>query len=119
MLTVPTVPLVFAASKPNRRGSFRAPLGGAVTLTARDRLVDSVALDLSEGGLRLMSRLRLAAGEVVSIVFFVNGELVSVTGSVRWTGTTKLGLHTFGVRFDAIEEDGAALIAAYCRRAMS
>ncbi len=119
MLTVSTVPLSFAATKPNRRDSFRAPLGGAVTLTARDRLVDSVALDVSEGGLRLMSRLRLGEGEVVSIVFFVNGELVSVTGVVRWTGTTKLGLHTFGVAFTSIEDDGLGLIVAHCLRSMS
>lgn len=119
MLTVPTVPLAFAPARPNRRGSFRAPLGGAVTLTARDRLVDAVALDVSEGGLRLMSRLRLLAGDVVSIVFFVEGELVSVTGTVRWTSTTKLGLYTFGVRFESVDEDGPSLLATYCRHAMS
>lgn len=103
----------------NRRASFRAPLSGAVTLTARDRLVDAAAMDVSEGGMRLLSRLGMVVGEAVSIVFFVNGELVSVSGTVCWRASTRLGFHTFGVRFAAIEDDGPALLSTYCRRAMS
>lgn len=98
----------------NRRGSFRAPLSGTVTLTARERLVDAAALDVSEGGIRLLSRLALQLGDRVSMVFFVNGELVSVEGTVRWRASTRLGFFTFGVTFSAIEEDGGTLLSTYC-----
>ena len=115
-----TVPIAFpSTTTKNRRDSFRAPLSGTVTLTARGRLVDAAALDVSEGGLRLLSRLALVVGDPVAIVFFLNGELVSVDGVVRWRASTRLGFFTFGVSFSSVEDDGVALLSTYCRRAMS
>jgi hypothetical protein len=115
-----TVPVPFpSTTTTNRRDSFRAPLSGTVTLTARGRLVDAAALDVSEGGLRLLSRLALVVGDPVAIVFFVNGELVSVNGVVRWLASTRHGFFTFGIRFASVEDDGVALLSTYCRRAMS
>ncbi len=118
MVTI-TAPYAFPATTKNRRASFRAPLSGTVTLTARDRLVDAAAIDVSEGGIRLLSRLGLTMGESVSLVFFLNGELVSVSGAVRWRAATRLGFHTFGVSFSAVEDDGDAVLSTYCRHAMS
>jgi hypothetical protein len=111
-----TVPMTLPA---NRRAQVRAPLSGTVTLTARGRIVDAAALDVSAGGLRVIAHLGLVPGERVSSVFFVDGEIVSAEGRVRWAGRTKLGFATFGLHFDTIDHEGHMALTEYCRRAIS
>lgn len=102
----------------DRRGGLRARLAAAVTLTIDGKLVDAMSANVSTGGLRLVSDRPVAAGQEVSLVFFLDGNLVCARGEVCWSSTTKRGLTTFGVRFTDLEDDAPDLIDSYCRDAI-
>ena len=82
----------------DRRRGQRARLGVSVTITVAGKLVDALGADLSLGGIRVVA---------------------SARGVVRWIAATQHGLPTFGVLFTAIEEDGANVVAAFCRSSVS
>jgi hypothetical protein len=103
----------------DRRASHRARLSGSVTVTLGDRIVDAVSADVSRGGIRLVADHRPKLGEPLSLVFFVNGDIVCARGSVRWVAQTKRGLFAFGVRFTALEEDAPSVVATYCAGSIS
>jgi hypothetical protein len=103
----------------DRRLSQRARLATTVTVTVADRLVDAVGSDVSVGGMRLVAGMPARPGEPVSLVFFLNGDIVCARGTVRWCTRTKRGLFTFGVAFHAVEEDGTALVTTFCRNSVS
>ena len=103
----------------DRRRAPRARLGVNVTITVAGKLVDAMAADLSPGGMRVIATRPGRLGDEVSVVFFLNGDIVSARGTVCWSGPTRRGLATFGVRFTALEEDGPVLVASYCRSALS
>ena len=103
----------------DRRRAQRARLGVTVTLTVAGRLVDALGSDVSPGGMRVMAAAPAKVGDVVSLVFFLNGDIVSACGTVQWCAPTKNGLATFGVRFTALEDDGPSLVASYCRSSVS
>lgn len=58
-------------------------------------------------------------GDDVSLVFFLNGDIVCARGTVCWCARTPRGLHTFGVKFSNVEEDGQSLVASYCLASVS
>jgi hypothetical protein len=89
-----------------------------VTVTVGGRLVDAVGADVSPGGIRLVTATPARIGDAVSVVFFLNGDIVCARGTVRWCAPTKRGLHTFGVAFSAIEEDGPVLLDRFCRASL-
>ena len=100
----------------DRRLAQRARLSApTVTVTIGGKLVDSIGSDVSLGGMRLMSGRNVAVGADVSLVFFLDGDIVSARGVVRWCTPTKHDLFAFGVSFSAIEEDGPSLVSQYCR----
>jgi hypothetical protein len=103
----------------DRRKQSRARLAAMVTVTVGGRIADAVGADVSPGGIRLVAGNRARVGEPVSIVFFLDGDIVCARGIVRWCAPTRRGLHTFGVAFTAIEEDGPALLARFCRASLS
>lgn len=103
----------------DRRLSARARLATTVTLTLGDRLVEAFGSEISDGGIRLVARTAARAGEPASLVFFLNGDIVSARGRVRWCNPTKRGLFTMGIEFLVVEDDGAALIASFCRNSIS
>src|SRR4051812_32176037 len=103
----------------DRRGAQRARLATTVTVTVADRLVDAVGSDVSAGGMRLVAATPARPGEPVSLVFFLNGDIVCARGTVRWCARTKRGLFTFGVAFLAVEEDGTALVTTFCKSSIS
>lgn len=98
---------------------MRARLATTVTVTVADRLVDAHGADVSERGMRLVASTPARPGEPVSLVFFLNGDLVSARGVVRWCARTTRGLFTFGIAFTIVEDDGAALVATFCKSAVS
>jgi hypothetical protein len=55
----------------------------------------------------------------VSLVFFLDGDIVSAKGIVQWCAEGKRGLAMFGVRFTALDEDGPSLVARYCSASLS
>lgn len=103
-------------SAKDRRLAQRARLSApTVTVTISGKLVDAIGSDVSLGGMRLMSGRPVAIGSDVSLAFFLDGEIVSARGEVRWCTPTKHQLFAFGVSFVAIEEDGGSLVGRYCR----
>lgn len=103
----------------DRRVGRRARLGATVTITASGRLVDGLASDLSAGGMRVVAAAAARVGDVVSVVFFVDGDLVAARGIVRWSVPTQHGLAMFGVLFTTVEDDGRSILASYCHAAAS
>jgi len=99
---------------PDRRGAQRARLAAVVTLTVDGKLVDATSVNVSPGGLRLVTDHAVARGQEVSLVFFLDGDLVCARAVVCWTTPTRHGLHTFGVRFTSFEDDAANLLSQYC-----
>ena len=67
----------------DRRRAQRARLGVTVTLTVAGKLVDALGADVSPGGMRVVAEAHARVGDVVSLVFFVNGDIVSA-----WARTT-------------------------------
>ncbi len=90
-----------------------------VTVTVGGRLADAVGADVSAGGIRLVAGDPARVSDEVSIVFFLDGDIVCARGVVRWCAPTRNGLFTFGVAFTHVEEDGPALLARFCGAALS
>jgi hypothetical protein len=103
----------------DRRRVRRARLGVNVTITVARKLVDGFGADVSPNGMRIVAAEPARIGDDVSLVFFLNGDIVSARGVVRWCSPTKRGLATFGVLFTSIDEDGPSLVASYCFSALS
>ena len=104
----------------DRRLAQRARLSApTVTVTIGGKLVDAMGSDVSLGGIRLLSGRQVGVGSDVSLVFFLDGDIVSARGVVRWCTRTKHELFAFGVSFTAIEEDGPSLVGHYCRAFVS
>jgi hypothetical protein len=104
----------------DRRGAHRARLAApTVTVTVAGKLVDAVGSDVSQGGMRLMAARPVRLGDEVSLVFFLDGEIVCARGTIRWCARTPHDLFAFGVSFTAIEEDGPSVVARYCRGLVS
>lgn len=107
-----------SVSSVDRRRSLRARLAVTVTVTVGGRLVDAVGADVSPGGIRLVTAQAAQVGDPVAVVFFINGDIVCARGTVRWCAPTKRGLYTFGVMFNAVEEDGPVLLDQFCRASL-
>jgi len=104
----------------DRRGAHRARLAAqTVTVTVGGKLVDAVGSDVSLGGMRLMAARPARVGDEVSLVFFLDGDIVCGRGTVRWCARTVHDLFSFGVSFTTIEEDGQSLLARYCLGSVS
>lgn len=103
----------------DRRRAPRARLGVSVTITVSGRLVDALGADLSPGGIRVLAATSARVGDEVSLVFFLNGDIVSARGTVQWCVPGSRGLTSFGVRFTSIEEDGPFVVATYCCSSLS
>ena len=103
----------------DRRRAQRARLGVTVTITVAGKLVDALGADVSPGGIRVVAATGAKVGDVVSLVFFLNGDIVSASGTVQWCVPTRNGLATFGVRFTMLEEDGSSIVTSYCRASVS
>ena len=103
----------------DRRRAPRARLGVNVTITVAGKLVDAMGADVSPGGMRIIATRPAHEGDQVSVVFFLDGDIISALGTVCWCGPTRHGLATFGVRFTALEEDGPSIVASYCRSSLS
>lgn len=82
-------------------------------------LVDAVALDVSPGGVKIVSSTPIRLGAAVSVVLFVEGEIVDATATVRWSAPH--GAHHFamGLAFDRLEEELRVHIARFCRASLS
>jgi len=103
----------------DRRRAHRARLGVTVTITVAGKLVDALGMDVSQGGIRVVASMPARIGDEVSLVFFLDGDIVSARGTVQWCAEGKRGLAMFGVRFTTIDEDGSSLVASYCRASLS
>jgi len=66
-----------------------------------------------------MSARPVRAGAAVSLVFFLDGDIVCARGRVCWCARTPNDLFSFGIAFSALEEDGASLVARFCRGSVS
>jgi c-di-GMP-binding flagellar brake protein YcgR len=112
-------PTSFVQSFADRRRNHRARIATSVTVTVGAQLLDAVSSDLSAGGIRLVADEPAAPGDAVSVVFFLDGDIVCARGQVRWCAKTTRGLYAFGVAFTAVEDDGLGLVARFCRASIS
>lgn len=103
----------------DRRRAQRARLGVTVTITVAGKLVDALGMDVSQGGIRVVASVPTRIGQDVSLVFFLDGDIVSAKGIVQWCAEGKRGLAMFGVRFTSLDEDGPSLVATYCNASLS
>lgn len=103
----------------DRRRNLRARLAVPVTLTVDGHLIDAVGADVSTGGMRFVAMRAPKVGSDVSLVFFLDGDIIAARGCVQWHSPTRNGLATFGVRFTSLEDDAPMLLAGYCRSALS
>lgn len=121
---VPATPAATTASSllqniVDRRRALRARLAVPVTITVNGQLLDAVGADVSPGGMRFVAMRAPKIGSEVSLVFFLNGDIIAARGTVQWHSPTRNGLATFGVRFTVLEDDGPVLLAGYCRTSLS
>ena len=104
----------------DRRHAQRARLAApTVTVTVGGKLIDAVGSDVSPGGMKLLAARPTRVGDEVSLVFFLDGDIVCARGIVRWCARTTHNLFSFGVSFTIVEEDGQSLVARYCRGSIS
>jgi hypothetical protein len=103
----------------DRRRAQRARLGVTVTITVAGKLVDALGMDVSQGGIRVVASVPARIGQEVSLVFFLDGDIVSAKGTVQWCAVGKRGLAMFGVRFTFLDEGGPSLVASYCNASLS
>lgn len=116
----PTTPASVIQRTDDRRAAQRARLAApSVTVTVGGKLIDAVGSDVSPGGMRLLGARPVRFGDEVSLVFFLDGDIVCARGTVRWCTRTAHDLFSFGVLFTVVEEDGQSLVARYCRVAIS
>jgi hypothetical protein len=64
------------------RSSSNSENGSART---RARLVDAVAIDVSPGGLRLVSATPLKAGTKIEVALILDGEVLDALATVCWS----------------------------------
>lgn len=121
---VPATPAASTASSllqniVDRRRNLRARLAVPVTITVGGSLIDAVGADVSSGGMRFVAMRAPKIGSEVSLVFFLNGDIIAARGTVQWHSATRNGLATFGVRFTVLEDDAPVLLAGYCKTSLS
>ncbi len=87
--------------------------------SATDRRTARRASDVSAGGMRVVAAAAAAVGDAVSLVFFVDGDLVAARGIVRWSVPTQHGLAMFGILFTTVDDDGPSILTTYCHAAAS
>jgi len=82
-------------------------------------LVDGVALDVSPGGVKIVSATPIRLGASLDVVLFVEGEIIDAKATVRWSAPH--GPHHFamGLAFDRLDEEMRAYLTRFCRASLS
>ena len=96
-----------------------------VRMMLGDKEIDAIAMDLSEGGIAVLTKYEVLASSTVSIKFMVfNDAAVSsqkrsrsmeVQGEVRYCFTVKGGAYRLGIRFIDISADDRTFIANFVK----
>ena len=97
-----------------------------VRMLVKDKEVEALALDLSEGGMAILTSYELAVSSIVTLKFIIFRELVldtkrlsesvEVTGEVRYSIFTKEKAYRIGIRFTDISHENRNLIAYFANR---
>jgi c-di-GMP-binding flagellar brake protein YcgR len=97
-----------------------------VRMLVKDKEVDALALDLSEGGMAILTSYELAISTLVTLKFIIFKDLVlnmkrlsesvEATGEVRYSVFTKEKAYRIGIRFTDISSEDRNLIATFAKR---
>ena len=92
----------------------RKRIASSATVMSEGRLLDAIAVDVSFGGAKIVSPAPIAQGARVSVVLFVDGELVDATATVQWTAPHGPSHHAAGLAFEQLEHDARVHLARFC-----
>jgi hypothetical protein len=106
-------------SRSDRRHRPRRRVACAATLMVDAHLVDAVALDVSPGGVKIVTATSIRVGTSMAVVLFVEGEIVDATARVCWTSPHGPDHFAMGLAFESIEDDTRLHLARYCGAALS
>jgi hypothetical protein len=101
------------AGAQERRRAHRKRVSLRATMTLGQGLVHAVATDLSSSGMRLLTPRPVEVGVGVEVAFLLDGNMIAGRGVVRWCAPGERDLIAFGMDFTFLEEDGAAIVAAF------
>ena len=120
----------------NRRKFERIPVTFAVfyrvnsplhiRMQVGDKEVDALAIDISEGGMALLTNYEIPASTIVTVKFIiVNDKAVSaakrsrsinVQGEVRYSSLTNRKAYRLGVKFIDLSDDDREFIGEFTKR---
>lgn len=109
-----STPTPNASSRPDRRARQRKRIATAATVMTAGRLVDAVAVDVSPGGLKLVSSSPLTVGARIEVALILDGEVLDVVARVRWVAAHGAVHHAAGLAFEALDVESRAHLATLC-----
>lgn len=107
-------PTPSSASRTDRRTRPRKRIATSATVMSGGRLVDGVAVDVSIGGVKVVSTTPMMPGSRVSIVMIVSGEIVDATATVCWSAPHGPEHHAAGLAFEQMEHEARVHLARFC-----
>jgi c-di-GMP-binding flagellar brake protein YcgR len=82
-------------------------------------LVDAVALDVSQGGVKIVTPGPIGVGTRVAVVLFVEGEIIDATARVCWSSAHGPNHFAMGLAFERIEDETRLHLSRFCSAALS
>ena len=81
--------------------------------------MDVVALDVSAGGLKVVSTTPLLSGSKVEVAIIVDGEVVDALATIRWSEPHGPTHFAAGLSFEQLEHEARAHLAHFCGERLS
>lgn len=114
-----STPTPSSTPRTDRRVRPRKRIAASATVMTRGRLMDAVALDVSSGGLKIVSTTPLPPGAKVEVALIVDGELVDALATIRWSAPHGAAHYAAGLAFDQLDHEARAHLAHLCGAALS
>jgi hypothetical protein len=106
-------------SRSDRRLRPRRRVASAATVMVDAHLVDAVALDVSPGGVKIVTPGPLRVGTSVAVVLFVEGEIIDAIARICWSSPHGPNHFAMGLAFEQIEEETRLHLSRFCGAALS
>jgi hypothetical protein len=98
----------------DRRTRARKRIAAAATVMAGGRLVDAVAIDVSTGGLRVVSAIPLRIGAKIEVALILDGEVLDALATVSWAAPHGDRHFAAGLSFEQLEHESRLHLATFC-----
>jgi hypothetical protein len=115
-LSTPALP---PSPRTDRRTRARKRIAAAATVMASGRLVDAVAIDVSPGGLRLVSATPLKAGTKIEVALILDGEVLDALATVCWSAPHGGKHFAAGLSFEKLDHESRLHLATFCGQRLS